>query len=276
LGITKLQTLLAPLADEFNICSMLSLNHKVYGQGPALIVLHGLFGSLDNWATLARQWGEQYSVYLVDQRNHGRSPHHDEWNYKVMAEDLFEFMDSHQIYQAHLLGHSMGGKTVMKFADLYPERIDKLIVADMAPKAYPPHHTEILKALTSLDLRQVGSRSDAQKMLSAGIPEAGVQQFLLKSLHRKENREFGWRFNLDVIHQNYPEVLAEVSLFQPFEQPTLFLYGEKSHYVKPTDFEMIREMFPQALFEGIPNAGHWLHAEAPSIFSKHLLNFLSA
>ncbi|RMG55162.1 MAG: alpha/beta fold hydrolase [Bacteroidetes bacterium] len=253
----------------------MDLNCKTFGQGPALIILHGLFGSLDNWVTHARKLAESYSVYLVDQRNHGKSPHAEEWDYDVMAEDLYEFMDQRGIVQAHLLGHSMGGKTVMRFAGEYPERVDKLLVIDMAPKHYKPHHTAILKALTALDLKQIGSRQEADAILAKDIPQASVRQFLLKGLGRDEQGGYRWKFNLEVINRKYEEVLKNVAIDFPFEKPSLFLYGEASPYMDPADFGLIRELFPQAEFVGLPGVGHWIHAEAPEDFLREVHRFLA-
>lgn len=252
----------------------MELNFKSFGNGPALIILHGLFGSLDNWVSHARQLAETHSVYLIDQRNHGKSPHDPLWDYETMAEDLEAFMDQQGIYQASLLGHSMGGKTVMQFAMLFPERIEKLIVADMAPKAYPPHHTEILETLVSIDLSQFESRQAVGSFMEARIPELGVRQFLLKSLGRDEHKSFRWKFNLEVIYQNYPSILEAIELNFPFEGPTLFLSGGQSHYVSPGDHEMILAAFPQAKFAVIEQAGHWLHADSPTEFLKEINIFL--
>lgn len=185
---------------------MIHLNYKVYGQGNPLIILHGLFGSLDNWVSHARILSENYSVYLLDQRNHGKSPHRDEWDYSVMAEDLYDFLNQHGIYKASLLGHSMGGKTVMQFATRYPEMCEKLIIADMAPKDYPPHHDEILAAMNSLDLSQMKSRKEAQEWLSQRLDDAAIIQFLLKSLGRDENKQFRWKFNFRILYENYAHV----------------------------------------------------------------------
>jgi pimeloyl-ACP methyl ester carboxylesterase len=250
------------------------LHHKTFGQGPALIVLHGLFGSLDNWLTLGRAWAEHYSVYLVDQRNHGRSFHSDTWTYQAMAEDVHALMESEGILKAHLLGHSMGGKTVMQFAGMYPERIDRLMVADMGIRGYEPHHDEILQALAQVDLESVDSRQEADEQLAQGIAEPGIRQFLAKSLARMDGG-FAWRFNLPVISQQYQQIIQAVTLPHPFEGPTLFLSGGKSHYVQPEDHAEILQAFPQAQFVEIPGAGHWLHAEAPDAFSQQVMQFLS-
>ncbi|MEL6845557.1 MAG: alpha/beta fold hydrolase [Bacteroidota bacterium] len=253
----------------------MELNFKSFGNGPALIILHGLFGSLDNWVSHARKLSESYSVYLVDQRNHGKSPHDPQWDYETMAEDLNEFMDQQGIYQANLLGHSMGGKTVMRFAMLYPERIEKLIVADMAPKSYEPHHTKILETLISVDLSKFDSRKAVSEFMEDRIEELGVRQFLLKSLGRDENKAFRWKFNLPVIYQNYPKILEAIPLDFEFDGPTLFLSGGQSPYVSPEDRSMILEGFPEAQFSVIEQAGHWLHADSPSEFLAELRAFLN-
>ncbi|MEZ4774956.1 MAG: alpha/beta fold hydrolase [Bacteroidia bacterium] len=252
----------------------MELNAKTFGQGPALIILHGLFGSLDNWVTHARTLSSDFTVFLPDQRNHGKSPHAEIWDYPSMAEDLADFMDSHGIFQAHLLGHSMGGKTVMQFASEYPERIDRLIVADMAPKAYPRHHDEIISALYSLDLKTISTRQEADQTLRKGIPEDFVRQFLLKSLGRSAELQFEWKFNLDVISRDYDKILAPISLPTPFTHPTLFISGSKSSYVLPEDIPLIRSYFPSVSFQKISEAGHWLHADQPEAFISAVRNFL--
>lgn len=253
----------------------MELNVKSFGQGPALVILHGLFGSLDNWVSLARQLEDRFSLYLVDQRNHGKSPHAPNWDYLTMAEDLKSFFDREGIFQAHVLGHSMGGKTAMTFALEYPALVDRLVIADMGVKAYPPHHTEILEALNSVPLAQLQSRQEAEEILSRKIDEISIRQFLLKSLARKEPEGFSWKFNLPVITQNYTRILQAIEADFPYEGPTLFLSGEKSNYVLSEDHDSIRQLFPNAEFVSIPGAGHWLHAEAPEAFLKALTQYLA-
>jgi esterase len=255
----------------------MELNYKSYGQGPAIVILHGLFGSLDNWVTHARSLSEDYSVYLYDARNHGRSPHYENFNYGIMAEDLREFLDQHGIYQTHLLGHSMGGKTVMTFANLYPERIDKLIVADMGVRQYPPHHNEILAALRSIDPPSFESRNDVDKvLLSKGIQDQAVRQFLLKSLGRDADKRLAWKFNFPVIDHNYDEVLKPIHMDFPYEEETLMIYGGDSHYIREEDKPAILELFPEATFSKLEGAGHWLHADQPEAFLEEISNFLAA
>jgi esterase len=251
------------------------LNFQKYGTGFPLIILHGLFGSLDNWQTVARKLAEHFSVYVVDQRNHGASPHSEVFNYQVMAEDLLEFMDSHDLRRAHLLGHSMGGKTAMQFALSYPERTEKLIVADIAPKAYPPWHVPIFEALLSLDLSQYRSRKEIGDALSSGIPEAPLRQFLLKNLTTNPDGSYRWKINLEGIYNNYGALSGELATGgKTFEGPTLFIRGEHSDYILDSDEAAIRQIFPQAQFSIIQNAAHWLHAEKPVEFTNVAISFV--
>lgn len=254
---------------------MIHLNYKVFGQGDPLIILHGLFGSLDNWVSHARKLSENYTVYLIDQRNHGKSPHEEEWDYSVMAEDLYDFLNQQGIYKSHLLGHSMGGKTVMQFATRYPEMVDKLIVADMTPKRYDPHHTEILAAMDSLDLTEIQSRKEAEQILRSKLEDGSIIQFLLKSLGRTEEKGFRWKFNFSVINQNYPKVLAAVEFEEKIEAPSLFIYGANSNYLEEADKESIPEFFPQASFHKLEGAGHWVHAEKPIEFLAAIKKYLA-
>lgn len=255
---------------------MLSLNYKTLGSGSPLIILHGLFGSLDNWMSHARTLSEDYSVFLIDQRNHGKSPHAESHTYGDMADDLLNFMDEQGIWRANILGHSMGGKVAMKFAAEYSDRVETLIVADMAPKAYPPHHDAIIAALTSFPLSEIGTREAAEQfLLQAGVENIGERQFLLKSLARDSENRFYWKFNLPVLVRDYDHILAEIRQPKPFRQPVLFLHGGESRYVLPEYYPAIREQFPHAEFEVIPQAGHWLHADKPTEFLAAVKKFLA-
>lgn len=253
----------------------MELNYKGYGNGkPVLVILHGLFGSLDNWHTLATRWGEHFRVLAVDQRNHGRSPHAGEFNYEVMARDLHEFLQQQELQEAVLLGHSMGGKTVMQFAMDFPQYVQGLLVADMAPRDYPPGHDEIIDALRSLDLSQVERRSDANKLLAQKISNWGVRQFLLKNLTRKDDDSYGWKMNLPVIDRNYDRITDRIPLKEPYRGPALFLNGEKSGYIQEDDHEEIREYFPSARFHTFSDTGHWLHAEKPDEMYEVVKEFM--
>ena len=241
----------------------MKLNYKKTGTGETLIILHGLFGSADNWFSIAKELEKKYTLYLVDQRNHGDSPHSEDWNYQVMAEDLNELMESEGIESAYLMGHSMGGKTVMAFALQYPEKVKKLIVADIAPRYYPLHHQVILEGLNAIPIDQIKSRKDADDILSGYIKNMGIRQFLLKSLGRNEKGGFEWKINLITITEKLEIVGVEIDSDQSFDNPTLFMGGENSDYIKESDKSDISRLFPNSKIIYIKNAGHWLHAEQP-------------
>ena len=251
----------------------MKLNYRKVGEGKPLVILHGLFGSADNWFSIARELDKEFTMYLVDQRNHGDSPHADEWNYEVMVEDLKELLDEEGLVKVNLMGHSMGGKTVMNFALKYPERVEKLVVADIAPRYYPVHHESILEGLNSLDLKAINSRKEADDALAKYISEPGIRQFLLKSLGRDANG-FAWKINLPVITKNIENVGEALPEGESFDGPTLFLAGANSNYVQQKDLPEILEFFPNYELEFIQNAGHWLHAEQPHSVVEEIRKFL--
>ncbi|MCO6500362.1 MAG: alpha/beta fold hydrolase [Vicingus serpentipes] len=253
----------------------MKLNYKHLGSGQPLIILHGLFGSLDNWMTLAKKLSTSYEVFIVDARNHGQSPKSDIFNYDVMADDLYAFLLEHQIVDPVILGHSMGGKTAMQFAMNYPNKIDKLVVVDIAPKSYPVHHKEIIDGMLSLNFDNIKTRNEADEQLSQYIPEPAVRQFLLKNLYWSTKNKLDWRFNLSVINQNINEVGKELSNITPFNKPTLFVRGEKSNYITAEDYDNILNLFPKAAIKSL-NCGHWIHAEKPLEFEQLLVTFLGS
>lgn len=254
----------------------MDLNYKTFGQGEPLIILHGLFGTLDNWQTLGKELANHFSVYLVDQRNHGRSPHEDEMNYPAMAKDLKEFMEANWIHKSHLLGHSMGGKTAMQFASTYPDMVDLLIVVDIAPKTYPESHQEIFEALLNLDLGQIDSRKEAEQQLVKRIKNLGIRQFLLKNLKRSKDGDYCWKMNLSAIHRHYPEILAATTGAETFDGPALFIRGANSNYVLEEDKQLIKDKFPGAGIVTVEGAGHWVHAEQPEKMYQLIRDFLIA
>lgn len=251
----------------------MDLNFKTFGQGPPLIILHGLFGTLDNWQTLAKRWAEDFTVYLVDQRNHGRSPHLDEMSYPLLAEDLAGFLDKEWLHECYLLGHSMGGKTAMQFALDYPDQVTKLVIVDIAPKQYPAGHDEIFAALRSLDLENLTTRSAAAEHLSQLIPQPAVVQFLLKNLSRVPGSGFRWKMNLEVLYRDYANILANVS-GAPYSGDALFVRGGLSQYVGKDDLPLIRSLFPEAELATVARAGHWVHAQAPDELYSLVNDFL--
>lgn len=257
---------------------MIQLNHKSFGQGDAIIILHGLFGTLDNWQTLAKKLAEDYFVFLVDQRNHGRSPHVEGMSYPLMAEDLKAFLEQNWIHQAHIIGHSMGGKTAMQFALDYPDVVDKLVVVDIAPKAYLGGHEAILSALRNFPVNSIESRKDAeQTLLAAGIEELGIRQFLLKNLTRSKLGGYEWKMNFPEIDKHYHNILANLEIVNkpPFDGTTLFIRGGNSNYILDEDMDLIKAVFPQSKLETVPKAGHWVHAEQPQQLLALLRTFLS-
>ncbi len=252
----------------------MKLHYRDLGQGTPFVILHGLFGLLDNWQTLAKFWSQKYHVYLVDLRNHGRSPHSNEFNYDLMVEDLAEFITEHQLQNPVVMGHSMGGKVAMNFALRYPEQVSKLIVVDIAPRAYPVHHQDIIDGLNAVDIATMTSRTEAEAALVPYIPEAETRLFLLKNLYRREDNSFGWRMNLAAIEKCIEEVGQETTADTPFNKPTLFIKGEKSRYIQEKDIPAIQQLFPQVQLETIANTGHWVHAEAPEKFYQLVVDFI--
>ncbi|PWH85048.1 alpha/beta fold hydrolase [Brumimicrobium oceani] len=250
----------------------MELHYKQFGEGKAFIVLHGLFGSSDNWQTHGKKLGEYFDVYLVDQRNHGESGWSDEFSYDVMAEDLHEFIQSHHLEEIILMGHSMGGKTAMRYAQKYPEMIDKLIIVDMGIKEYPVSHDTIIEGLKSIDLSVIHSRSGASEQLSKYINNKSIRQFLLKNLYWKEKGQLAWSINLPVLEEKYAEIIKALPEVETLID-TLFIAGGKSDYVLEEDHDAIRKLFPLADFHTIDRAGHWIHAEAPEEFIEEVLGF---
>ncbi len=249
------------------------LNYKILGEGKPLVILHGLFGSLDNWMTLGKKWSESRKVILVDQRNHGNSFHADEFNYQLMSDDLDMLFTHLKIEKAIILGHSMGGKTAMQFAIEYPEKVDQLIIADIGPKFYPVHHHTIIKAFYSVPVKELKSRNEADDLLSGLIPDFGTRQFLLKNLSREKDG-FSWKMNLDVIAKNIEEVGKGLNQNAQFKKPTLFVRGSKSDYITNDDLNLIHSIFSDSRLKTIEGAGHWLHAEKPKEFFEALNEFI--
>jgi len=251
----------------------MKLNYKKIGNGRPLIIIHGLFGSLDNWGALGKRFSEKYTVYLADLRNHGRSPHHPEMNYDVMAMDVNELIQNEKIERPILLGHSMGGKTALNFVNNHPGVIDQLIIADIGTKAYKMHHDQITKGLLNINLNKVKSRNEALQFLSEYVKEIGIQQFLLKNLYWIEKGKLSWRMNLPVIIDNMHEIIKEIKITKN-KTNTLFLRGGRSNYILEEDLNDLHVKFPNSKINTINNVGHWLHAENPNEFYNQIVNFI--
>ena len=253
----------------------MNLFYRQVGEGQPIIILHGIFGSCDNWLTMSKSIAEKgYAVYAIDQRNHGRSSQSEAFDYESMAADLMEFIDAHSILKPTLIGHSMGGKTVMNFAMYYPDTYSKLVIVDMATKFYAVHQTDILRGLAAIDLLSLANRNEADEILRDFEPNLSVRQFLLKNLYRNESGQFDWRLNLPVISKNIALVGNAVPALRTITEPTLFMRGQKSNYVLDEDMIDILKLFPNAVFDTIEGAGHWVQAEQPDGFLRSLIRFL--
>ncbi|MEX0315140.1 MAG: alpha/beta fold hydrolase [Allomuricauda sp.] len=253
------------------------LHSKILGEGKPLVILHGFLGMSDNWKTLGNQYAQYgYQVHLVDQRNHGKSFHSSDFDYEFMSSDIVQYMDYHQIESANLIGHSMGGKTAMQLAVSSSNRVSKLLVADIAPKYYPPHHQSIVDALEKLNFDTISNRKEADETLSHYLAEFGIRQFLLKNLYWVEPGKLGFRFNFDVLKDKMDEIGENINSNEKYEGPTLFLRGDRSEYILPNDFPEIKKHFPNSEIDTVSNAGHWLHAENPTEFFKKSLRFLNS
>ena len=251
----------------------MKLFYRHSGEGSPLIILHGLFGSSDNWFSLAKVFAQHFSVYLLDQRNHGQSPQSDEFNYQLLAEDLHFFVQEHHLHKPHIIGHSMGGKTAMNFAVKYSDLLSKLIVVDIVPKSYPVHHDHILDGLDAIDINALTSRNEADLILSQHVPEPDVRQFLLKNLYRTSEGKFQWRVNLRAIDNHIEEIGAGMQYSGTFGGPTLFINGVRSNYFKPGDEKLIQSLFPSAQIITL-DTGHWVQAEKPKDFAETAISFL--
>lgn len=254
----------------------MQLHSNIIGEGKPLIILHGFLGMSDNWKTLGKEFAKAgFQVHLIDQRNHGRSFHSDNFNYDLLSQDLKDYCDTHNLKNIILLGHSMGGKTAMLFSSQFTDYVSKLIVADISPRFYPIHHDAILEGLESLDFNTLKTRGEAEEQLSNYVSDYGTRLFLLKNLYWVEKGVLGLRVNLEVLTENVSEVGEALPIHSKFEGETLFLKGDKSEYIAAQDEAIIKAHFTNVKIETIANAGHWLHAENPKDFYNAVINFVN-
>ena len=252
----------------------MQLHSNILGKGKPFVILHGFLGMGDNWKTLGSQFSEAgFEVHLVDQRNHGRSFHDELFNYEVLVEDLINYCEAHQLEDIVLLGHSMGGKTAMLFATIYPELVSELIIADISPRFYPIHHDTILKGLSSFDFETLKTRGEADKILSNYVADYGTRLFLLKNLYWIEKGKLAWRMNLSILEQAMGKIL-EALPEQEVLNSSLFVRGGNSNYILDADMTGIEERFLDVEFVTIDGSGHWVHAEAMDEFLEQTLSFL--
>ncbi len=264
----------------------MKLFYRKTGSGRPMIIMHGLYGSSDNWMGVAKLLSDRFEVWLPDLRNHGRSPHDDNQNYELMRDDIRQMMDDTGLERAVLLGHSMGGKVAMCFAQHHPDRIEKIIVADIAPKSYKdlyreesPNHRDILYSMKNAGLSIAKTRRDIDNILEDTIKSRRVRSFLMKNLDRRDDGSYRWTLNLDVLIRELDNIMDGVNTncFDPAFPltgfPALFIRGEKSPYINDEDIETIERIFPGAQLVTIEGAGHWLHAEKPGEFADAVRTF---
>ncbi len=249
------------------------LNYYSVGTGPNLIILHGLFGSASNFRTLAKLYGAHFTVYCLDLRNHGASPHDDDVSFDAMASDIIEFMDDHKLKNSALMGHSLGGKVAMQVALNFPERISCLIAGDIAPVEYPHHHDRIFEGMNEVSRRAVSSRKEAEQILADFVEMPEVRLFLLTNLVRDQDKSFVWRINVKGLECGYEDI-TKIPNGTPYQGPSLFIRGDLSDYVKEEYFPAIYDLFPKAEIATLAGTGHWLHAEKPKEYAAITLKFL--
>jgi pimeloyl-ACP methyl ester carboxylesterase len=254
----------------------MKLFYRHFGEGEPVIILHGLFGISDNWVTIGKRMADKYEVFIPDQRNHGRSPHSDTFNYFALVDDLYEFIEDHRLINPVIIGHSMGGKVAMNFALEHPSKTDKLVVIDMSVREYKARkqHIEIIEALLAVDMSRIKSRAEVEKIVSQKIESPRIRQFVMKNLYRINSNTFGWRINIKAIYENLEDIFVGIDSPYTFDKPSLFIKGELSDYILDEDYDLIKKYFPNAKFQTIKNASHWVHAEKPDelcdVFSRFI------
>lgn len=253
----------------------MKLAYRKLGEGQPLIILHGLFGMSDNWLTVAKKIARKHTVYLLDQRNHGNSPHTPEFNYDVLVDDLESFIRYHKLVKVRLIGHSMGGKVAMSYALEHADDVERLVIVDIAPKSYDhPFFQEVLEFMLDLDLGRIKSRAEIDEAFKAVIRNTAVRQFILKNLQRGNNHSFRWRINVQSLYDNLHLIFKAITNGRSYKQPTLFVRGGQSDYVLDEDEESIKSLFPLARIVTIPEASHWLHMDAEEAFCQQLKAYL--
>ncbi len=251
------------------------LHSRIEGEGKSLLIIHGFLGMSDNWKSFGALYAAKgFQVHILDLRNHGKSFHSEDFSYDIMAQDVLEYCQNHNLNQVSIIGHSMGGKVAMLFATNYPEMVEKLIVADIGPKYYAPHHQDILAGLNTVDFTSKPDRASVEETLYPFIPDPGTRQFLMKNLYWKEPGQLDFRFNLKVFNEKIKVIGTALLEEALFEKPTLFIRGGNSRYILDTDLPEIKKHFPNFELATIPNVGHWLHAENPELFFEETIKFL--
>jgi len=251
------------------------LYSRIEGEGKPLIIVHGFLGMSDNWKSFSSLYAnEGFQVHMLDLRNHGRSFHSDDFNYEVMAIDVMKYCQHYNLSNISIIGHSMGGKVAMLFATTYSGLVEKLIIADIGPKYYAPHHQDILAGLNAVDFSAKPDRTEVEEILYPFIPDFGTRQFLMKNLYWVEPGQLAFRFNLSVFNAKIETIGEALPLANHFDKPALFIRGGNSRYILDSDLPEIQKQFPIFKLVTIPNVGHWLHAEKPKLFFEETIKFL--
>lgn len=254
----------------------MKLHSQISGKGQPIVILHGFLGMGDNWKTLSKAYVEAgFEVHLLDLRNHGKSPHSDEFNYKIMAEDVNTYFKNKKLTNTVLIGHSMGGKVAMFFACQYPDLLSHLIIVDISPRYYKPHHDDILEGLKALQQAKLTSRKEADKILKEKIDNNGIRMFLLKNLKREDDNSLNLKPNIDVFIENKENIGQALPQDFKYNGKTLFIKGENSDYITEADNNLINRYFDDYEIQTIAQSGHWVHAENPKSFLYKTLNFMS-
>jgi pimeloyl-ACP methyl ester carboxylesterase len=254
----------------------MKLFFRKFGEGQPVVILHGVFGLSDNWVTIGKRLAENFGVFIPDMRNHGQSPHSSAFSYDAMADDLAEFLEDHALVNPILIGHSMGGKVVMKFALDFPAKPERIVVIDISPRAYPVRqsHMQLMDSMLSVDFAAARSRREVEDQLSLMIREQKIRNIVLKNLYHINKDTLGWRLNLAAISEHTEELYAGVTSPYVFKKPALFIRGALSDYVTDEDADLIRKNFPRAEFVTLEGASHWVHADVPGLLCRSLSSFL--
>jgi esterase len=254
----------------------MKLYYREFGEGQPAIILHGLFGQSDNWVTVGRRIADQFHVYIPDQRNHGQSPHTSIHSFPAMADDLTEFIEDHKIENPVIIGHSMGGKVAMTYSLENPGNVRKLVVIDISPRKYPERviHTQVISQMMSIDIENIKTRTEVEKILDSRISDSRVRMFIMKNLYYKIHGKLAWRLNLDAINQSMDLLFDGISSDSQYPGPTIFIRGGNSDYVTDADIALIKSMFPEAVIKTISGASHWVHADSPEELCFLLSGFL--
>jgi len=253
----------------------MKLNYKIYGAGPDIIILHGLLGMLDNWKSFARSLENDFCIHLLDLRNHGKSPHHEDLNYELMSEDVKTYIEENNLENPTIIGHSMGGKVAMQLALNHPHLISHLVVVDISPKKYKAGHQEIFQVLQSVDLDLYEKRNEVFDVINGRLKDEGLSLFLMKNLRRSPEGSYEWKMNLEAIYNNYENVLSAIESEDQFLKPSLFIRGTKSNYIQEEDNALIHANFPEAKIADIADSGHWVHAEKPNELKLIINDFIN-